>query len=88
MSFFFWLFFIIDALLLCLTVVGGKFRSGFGAGTDFNAWMTLALVIVLITGLGLKLAGKQKWMSLVVVILPLLAMLVMYLVEKKSAPVQ
>lgn len=84
MSFLFWLCWIINVLMLLIAIVGKGFRSGFGAGVDFNVLLTIVLVVVLAGSLILRFSVKQKWISLVVVSLPLCMMLVLYLFEKIS----
>lgn len=84
MSFLFWLCWIINVLLLLIAMVGKGFRSGFGAGVDLNVLLTIILIGVLAGSLILRFSVKQKWISLVVVSLPLSMMLVLYLFEKIS----
>lgn len=84
MSFLFWLCWIINVLLLLIAMVGKGFRSGFGAGVDLNVLLTIILIGVLAVSLILRFSVKQKWISLVVVSLPLSMMLVLYLFEKIS----
>jgi hypothetical protein len=48
MGFFFWLFWVLDALLLVLSAVGGGFRRSFGASDTLNTWITLLMILVLI----------------------------------------
>lgn len=84
MSFLFWLCWMINVLLLLIAMVGKGFRSGFGAGVDLNVLLTIILIGVLAGSLILRFSVKQKWISLVVVSLPLSMMLVLYLFEKIS----
>lgn len=82
MSFLFWMLWIVNLMLLLLAMLGKGFRSGFGAGIDFNTLVIISLLIVLAGSLIFRFTAKQKWISVVVVSLPLLATLVMYLLEK------
>lgn len=84
MSFLFWLLWLTNLLLLMVAFLGKGFRSSFGAGVDLNVLLIMALIIVLVGSLILRIAVKQKWISLVVVSLPLCMMLVLYLFEKIS----
>lgn len=85
MNFLFWLFWVLDLLLLLLVIAGKGFRSGFGAGTDLNSWLTIALVVILIGSLSLKYLLKQPTLSLVMVALPMVGMFVAYIFEKKNS---
>ena len=84
MSFLFWLCWIINVLLLIMAILGKGFRSDFGAGVDLNVLLTIVLIVVLAGSLILRFSLKQKWVSLVVVSLPVCMMLVWYLFEKIS----
>ena len=84
MSFLFWLCWIINLLLLVMAIFGKGFRSDFGAGVDLNVLLTIVLIVVLAGSLILRFSLKQKWVSLVVVSLPVCMMLVWYLFEKIS----
>ena len=84
MSFLFWLCWIINLLLLIMAILGKGFRSDFGAGVDVNVLLTIVLIVVLAGSLILRFSLKQKWVSLVVVSLPVCMMLVWYLFEKIS----
>lgn len=82
MNFLFWAIWIVNLLLLLLAILGKNFRSGFGAGVDLNVLFIIVLLAILVGSLILKFAVKQKWISLVVVSLPLLAVLVFYVFDK------
>lgn len=84
MSFLFWLLSGINLLLIILVIAGKGFRSGFGAGTDFNSIMLIVLVIVIIASLVVRFAFKLKWLSVIIAALPVFALFVMYLLEKKT----
>jgi hypothetical protein len=82
MSFLFWILWIINLMLVALAILGKGFRSSFGAGIDLNVLVIIVLLAILAVSLILKFAFKQKWTSLVVVSLPLLAVLVLYVFDK------
>lgn len=84
MSFLFWLLWFANLLLLIIALLGKGFRSDFGAGVDLNILVTMMLVVVLAGSLIVRFSVKQKWMSLVVVSLPICMMLGLYLFEKIS----
>ena len=76
MSFLFWLCWIINLLLLVIAILRKGFRSDFGAGVDLNVLLTIVLIAVLAGSLILRYSVKQKWISLVVVALPICLMLI------------
>jgi hypothetical protein len=84
MSFLFWLGWGFNLLLLIIAFMGKGFRAGFGAGVDLNVLFIVVLIAVLAGSLILRFSVKQKWMSLVVVSLPICMMLFLYLFEKIS----
>jgi hypothetical protein len=84
MTILFWMLWALNVLMLLLAIVGKGFRSSFGAGVDLNVLMIVGLLVVLIVSLVLRIAVKQKWVSLVVVSLPLIGMLLLYGVEKMT----
>lgn len=84
MTFLFWLLWLTNLLLLIITLLGKGFRSDFGAGVDVNVLVTIVLIVVLAGSLILRFSVKHKWVSLVVVSLPVCMMLVWYLFEKIS----
>ena len=88
MVFIFWTLWIMNVLLLMLAVVGKGFRESFGAGVNLNVLIISLTLIVLIASLVLKFSAKQKWMSLVVVALPVLALLVIYMMDKITGQTQ
>lgn len=88
MVFLFWTLWIMNVLLLILAVVGKGFRESFGAGVNLNVLIISLTLIVLIASLVLKFSAKQKWISLVVVALPVLALLVMYIMDKITGQTQ
>jgi hypothetical protein len=81
----FGLFFILDVLFLLLLAMGSGLRSSFGAMTDLNSWMTIVVILVLISSLLLRFYFKLKVVSLVIVALPILGMFVWYLWEKRNS---
>jgi hypothetical protein len=82
MPFLFWALCTVNILLLLLAVLGKGFRSGYGAGVDINVIIMIGTLIVLVSSLVLKFSTKQKWISLVVVSLPVICMFVWYVFEK------
>lgn len=88
MVFLFWTLWIMNVLLLMLALVGKGFRESFGAGVNLNVLIISLTLIVLIASLVLKFSAKQKWMSLVVVALPVLALLVIYIMDKITGQTQ
>lgn len=88
MVFLFWTLWIMNVLLLILAVVGKGFRESFGAGVNLNVLIISLTLIVLIASLVLKFSAKQKWISLVVVALPVLALLVIYIMDKITGQTQ
>lgn len=85
MGFFFWLFWLLDALLLALSAVGGGFRRSFGASDTLNTWITLGLILVLTLSLVLRFVFKLRWPGLIVAALPWIVLFVAYLVDKSKA---
>ena len=83
MNFLFWLLWIINILLLLLAIAGSGLRASFGANTDLNGFLTIFLIIILIASIWLKFSIKHKWISLVIVALPVIVLFLMYLFEKK-----
>ena len=81
MVFLFWTLWIMNVLLLMLAVMGKGFRESFGAGINMNVLIIVGTLLVLIASLVLKFSAKQKGISLVVVALPMLALLVMYIID-------
>lgn len=81
MAFLFWTFWIIDILLLALTVMGKNFRSGFGAGIDLNIIIMVFLLIILAASLWIWLVLKQKTIGVIVAGLPILVMLIYYFID-------
>ncbi len=84
MYFLFWLLWLTNILLLIIALLGKGFRSDFGAGVDLNILLIIVLIVVLTGSLILRYSMKQKWISLVVVILPICLMGIWYLIEKIS----
>lgn len=88
MSLLFWLFWVLDFLLLLMAIIGKGFRASFGANVDLNVIIISVTLIILIAGMLLRYAAKQKWISLVVVALPILAVLLMFIIDKISGQAQ
>lgn len=84
MAFLFGLLWLTNLLLLIIAILGKGFRSGFGAGVDLNSLLTIVLIVVLAGSLVLRYSMKQKWISLVLGSLPIMAMLLLYMFEKIS----
>ncbi|MGB3079329.1 MAG: hypothetical protein WBB31_09665 [Saprospiraceae bacterium] len=84
MSFLFWFLFILDLLLIILTIGASDFRAGFGASTYFNTWILIVTVISLIASLVTRYYFRQNKLSLLVVAIPVLLLFVMYVFEKRS----
>lgn len=84
MNFLFWLFWIIDLLLVFLLIGGSHLRSSFGASTDLNSWMLIVVVIILIASMILRFTIKQKWIYVLVAALPAIGLFILYLLDKKS----
>ncbi len=85
MTYLFWTLWIIDILLLALTVLGKNFRSGFGAGVDLNILFIVILLIILAASLWIWLVLKQKMTGVIVAGLPMLAMLIYYFIDTKKS---
>ena len=88
MVFLFWTLWIMNVLLLMLAIMGKGFRESYGAGINLNVLMIIGTLVVLIASLVLKFSAKQKAVSLAVVALPVLALLVMYLMDKITGQTQ
>ena len=88
MTFLFWLLWMMNLLLLMVTIMGKGYRQSFGAGVDLNILIMVAILIVLLASLVLKFSAKQKWISLVVVALPAMILLVLYLIDKFAGQTQ
>lgn len=86
MNFLFWLLLIVDVLLIVITVWASGFRSGFGASTTLNSIMLAGYVVVFIAALLCRYLVKPRWISLLIISLPVLILFVVYLLEKKSGP--
>jgi len=80
----FWILWIIDVLLILLVLVGSNFRSGFGAGNDFNNIALLVLVLLLLSSIITRIVIKPRWVSLTLAALPLLLLLLFYFFDKNS----
>jgi hypothetical protein len=80
----FWIFWIIDVLLILLIVAGSNFRSGFGAGNDFNNMALLVLLLLLLTSIITRIVVKPKWVSLTLAALPILLMILFYFFDKNT----
>jgi hypothetical protein len=80
----FWLCWIIDVLLILLVMAGSNFRSGFGAGNDFNNMALLVLLVLLLASILTRILVRPKWVSLVLAALPILLLLVFYLFDKNT----
>ena len=86
MNFLFWLLLFIDALLIIFTVWASGFRSGFGASTTLNSFMLAGYIIVFIAALVFRYSVKPRWISLLIIALPVLILFIVYLMDKKSGP--
>ncbi|MFZ1676031.1 MAG: hypothetical protein WAT91_02095, partial [Saprospiraceae bacterium] len=84
MSFLFWLLFVLDLLLVILTLGASDFRSSFGAGTNFNNLILLATIISLFASLVTRYYFRQNRLSLLVVAIPILFLVLIYVFEKIS----
>jgi hypothetical protein len=80
----YWTIWVLDFLLLGMAIAGKNFRSGYGAGVDFNTLFILLLMVAMAGSLVIRFGMKQKGFSLVLVSLPLLAMILLYLYEKAT----
>ena len=80
----FWVFWIIDILLVLLILAGSNFRSGFGAGNDFNNMALLVLLLLLLSSIITRIVVKPRWVSLTLVALPILLLLLFYLFDKNA----
>jgi hypothetical protein len=78
----FWILWIIDIFLLLLVIAGANFRSGFGAGVDFNTIATVGMVILVVAAFLLKLMTKHRWWPLILAAMPLVILLLMYINDK------
>ena len=84
MRFLFWLFLILDILLGLLSHAGDGFRASFGARTSSGPIVLFILFAVLIAGLIMYFSTRPKWISVLIVALPLLGLFMLYLFEKIS----
>ncbi len=84
MNFLFWLFWIVDLLLVGLLVAGSSLRLSFGASTDLNSWLTILTILVVLANVILRFTVKQKHISLLVAALPVIVLFLMYIFEKKT----
>ena len=82
LHFLFWCLWIINVLLLLLTVAGKEFRSGFGAGININLILITGLIVILVSSMLFRFSSKPKWISLAIVLLPLIILLVWYIYDK------
>jgi hypothetical protein len=80
----FWICFFIDFLLIILIAAGSKFRTGFGANNNFNNMALLLLILILVAAIVTRILVQPKWVSLILVALPILLMIILYLFEKKT----
>ena len=79
-----WIFWIIDVLLILLVLAGSGFRSGFGAGNDFNNTALLVLMLLLLSSIITRIVVKPRWVSLTLAALPILLLLLFYLFDKNA----
>jgi len=79
-----WICWIIDVLLILLVLAGSNFRSGFGAGNDFNNIALLVLLLLLLSSIITRIVVKPKWVSLTLAALPILLLFVFYLFDKNA----
>ncbi len=82
----FWVCWILDLLILVFNLWATGFREGFGAGTGLNAFVTLALIAVLVTALLCKVYSSIAWLPVGVAALPLLGLLIAYVVDSLRNP--
>ncbi len=84
-TFFFWLFLIIDLLITLLALFGKGYRESYGASA-INLWFPTVLVVSIIGGLLLHFFYQKVLLALGAVALPLLVLLIWYLIDTKVSP--
>lgn len=85
MNVLFWLCWLANALLVLIAMLGKGFRDSFGAGSLINMIMGIVLMSILAGSLILRFGLKQKGWSLILVLLPLAAMCIWYLIDRKQS---
>ena len=83
MNFLFYVFTLINILLLVVTVWAKGFRSSFGASTDINVFMMLGYSIIIVGSFVVKFGLKQKDWAVGVAALPVMVLFLMYLFDRK-----
>jgi len=81
-TFFFWLFLVLDILLTLLAFWGKGFRESSGA-IHINYWLPALLVGSTVGGILLRFVFRKALIALGVVALPLLVLLIWYLIDTK-----
>ncbi len=85
MNFLFWLCWVINILIVLLVFAGKGFRDSFGANAGLNILIIVSMLAIMIGSLVLRFGLKQKSFSLVLVMLPLLAMIIWYFIDQRKS---
>lgn len=85
MNFLFWLCWVINVLIVLLAFIGKGFRDSFGANAVLNIFIMVCMLAILAGSLVVRFGVKQKSVSLVMVMLPLLAMLIWYVIDQRKS---
>lgn len=80
----FWIFWVMDLLLLILAISGASFRSSFGGGTELNTIVIIGLVAILVGSLFFKFSQRPTWIAMTMAAGPWLLVLIAYLADKKG----
>lgn len=86
MHFLFWLLWVIDLLFLVITIAGGIFRGNMALQNPFTSvhfWGIILGLVAVFGGLLLRFSFKMYRPSLLLVALPLIALFIYYLVDRK-----
>lgn len=82
MNLLFWLLWLLNLSFIVLVLWASSYRSGFGAGVDFNTILVIGVVVILVASLIVRFGLKKHGASVGIVGLPILGLLFWYLWEK------